>query len=999
MSNVGDERCIELLRTLDLRKLDRLLPIVAHGCSKQALQTADELVATYSDEDILRLLEPRSISALPAKPGFATALIARAARIAIDLLQKGHDDDALHGVVSLLLEEADQHDDVPLLALSHSHEQSDDADDTEDISTLTEGLGKTFEDLARHFSSFLESNSKKRATLTELQLTLASLRAEAVAHLGTSKAALLFPRDHAPPHIPPRNPNDNESSNTSELGAVDTMDADSELLDVFVSHSSGDKPIVEPIVAALEGAGIRCWYDLLELAPGDNLVNAINHGLTHCKIVLFCLSENFLRGKWTTEELNAAIALSRMQEQQILRLVPLMLTDPAVIQRAYPIPFGNVIYMRWEPARTDDTVTEITKLLSRIDGVSKEYWYSEARKAYADAEYVRSALYARKSVEADQAFYPASVHYVASVLRMGRPEDAYKFIMDKEDDWWHTTGESDVDVELLDYVQDTITANVTGDEIDEVGFTSAIIHFLGTESNAERAWRHLVRLYDKPKFSFHQDDVVLYAAIQGREQAIEWLLEKPLSSREEKVKQVLANVAYVMAEKLADARDKIVEIARVLVSDEFEDVRASALPCYYRFAKDGPARTLEALDDRAPMVRMIAFMLLAGLHRIKVGDDWKPEEDEPGDPDPLFGPEIVKRMLNDPNDMVFEEVVEAIGDGKIPQPPDVDILNMERPPSEDAREAMVKVLAKKDTDESHERLLELALSDPAKFVRSEALDALEEGARPVAAASLRRLYEAETVSGVKGDVESLILEKGDATLGDIYLKILQRNVDSIYSGEKAFEQLAKSNDLELIREGIRVCSRFEKMRIAASQLSAILEKGLLEEAGEVIKWCLDNEEEEALALLAAGKLEGVPLERIERYCKSSSPILRADAFRAMANRRRDGEYVKALRELYEELKPAVLEKDNDACWASLEAIDGIIEFEEAAEAIELLKEYYETLEQVIEGGSFPTRAAWERLRVLGVLLPHDVYDPNDCERPYPWPSDEGPFYGIKRGEA
>ena len=81
-------------------------------------------------------------------------------------------------------------------------------------------------------------------------------------------------------------------------------------------------------------------------------------------------------------------------------------------------------------------------------------------------------------------------------------------------------------------------------------------------------------------------------------------------------------------------------------------------------------------------------------------------------------------------------------------------------------------------------------------------------------------------------------------------------------------------------------------------------------------------------------------------------------------------------------------------WASLDAIDGIIEFGTVDEAIELLKDYYEVVDRLFEGGSFPLRAAWERLRILGVSIPHPIYDPTDDSTPYPWPSGDGPFYGI-----
>jgi TIR domain len=42
--------------------------------------------------------------------------------------------------------------------------------------------------------------------------------------------------------------------------------------DVFVSHASEDKDAVaEPLVHALVDAGLRVWYDRIELCVGDSL--------------------------------------------------------------------------------------------------------------------------------------------------------------------------------------------------------------------------------------------------------------------------------------------------------------------------------------------------------------------------------------------------------------------------------------------------------------------------------------------------------------------------------------------------------------------------------------------------------------------------------------------------------------------------------------------------------------------------------------------------------
>ena len=122
--------------------------------------------------------------------------------------------------------------------------------------------------------------------------------------------------------------------------------------DVFISHSWGDKAqFVEPLVVAIQAAGLSCWYDVLEVQPGESLVARLNEGLTQSKVFLFCLSENFLRGKWSQRELQSVVGMS-MLGAGVVRMVPLMLTDPLPIQSAYPVPFADMAFLRWERSRS-----------------------------------------------------------------------------------------------------------------------------------------------------------------------------------------------------------------------------------------------------------------------------------------------------------------------------------------------------------------------------------------------------------------------------------------------------------------------------------------------------------------------------------------------------------------------------------------------------------------------------------------------------------------------
>ena len=91
------------------------------------------------------------------------------------------------------------------------------------------------------------------------------------------------------------------------------------LFDVFVSHATEDNAYVEPLVKALEGGGIRVWFDKITLEWGDDLRSAIDRGLTNCRFGIVVFSKAFLRKKkWTEYEINSLFALEKDGRKLIL---------------------------------------------------------------------------------------------------------------------------------------------------------------------------------------------------------------------------------------------------------------------------------------------------------------------------------------------------------------------------------------------------------------------------------------------------------------------------------------------------------------------------------------------------------------------------------------------------------------------------------------------------------------------------------------------------------
>jgi hypothetical protein len=91
---------------------------------------------------------------------------------------------------------------------------------------------------------------------------------------------------------------------------------------LFLSHASEDKTsIVDSLAKALQKAGIRVWYDKLNLKLGDNLATELDKGLSQSQFGIVILSKNFFAKKWTRAELSALLALEASDGRK--RIIPI----------------------------------------------------------------------------------------------------------------------------------------------------------------------------------------------------------------------------------------------------------------------------------------------------------------------------------------------------------------------------------------------------------------------------------------------------------------------------------------------------------------------------------------------------------------------------------------------------------------------------------------------------------------------------------------------------
>lgn len=94
--------------------------------------------------------------------------------------------------------------------------------------------------------------------------------------------------------------------------------------DVFLSHMSGDKPVVEALARLLKERGIEPWLDKWNLIPGEPWQEAIEQALRLCASCAVFLGPSGI-GPWQNEEMRAAINRRVSRERGRFRVIPVLL--------------------------------------------------------------------------------------------------------------------------------------------------------------------------------------------------------------------------------------------------------------------------------------------------------------------------------------------------------------------------------------------------------------------------------------------------------------------------------------------------------------------------------------------------------------------------------------------------------------------------------------------------------------------------------------------------
>ncbi len=98
--------------------------------------------------------------------------------------------------------------------------------------------------------------------------------------------------------------------------------------DVFISHSSIDKPKARELAERFKADGLNVWLDEWKIEPGDLISLKIEQGLEQSRVLVFLMSAHAFASDWVTLERHTA--LFRDPTNFSRRFIPLRLDDSPV---------------------------------------------------------------------------------------------------------------------------------------------------------------------------------------------------------------------------------------------------------------------------------------------------------------------------------------------------------------------------------------------------------------------------------------------------------------------------------------------------------------------------------------------------------------------------------------------------------------------------------------------------------------------------------------------
>ena len=132
--------------------------------------------------------------------------------------------------------------------------------------------------------------------------------------------------------------------------------------DVFISHSSKDKPAVRELAQRLKADGLHVWFDEWEIKPGDIIGLKIEEALEQSRTLVLVMSANAFASDWVTLERHTA--LFRDPTNAWRRFIPLRLDDTEIKDT-----LKQFAYVDWRQ-KSDEHYKKLLNACQMTEGLS-----------------------------------------------------------------------------------------------------------------------------------------------------------------------------------------------------------------------------------------------------------------------------------------------------------------------------------------------------------------------------------------------------------------------------------------------------------------------------------------------------------------------------------------------------------------------------------------------------------------------------------------------------
>ena len=142
----------------------------------------------------------------------------------------------------------------------------------------------------------------------------------------------------------------------------------------FLSHAHADKGAVDRLYAWLNDAGVRVWYDAVNLPPGSDISSFLPAAILDSRACILILSESSVRSGWVQKE--SSFAINHQMRFPAFRIVPVRIDD------VDEPPGFEGIYSRIDARDGELTPEQATTLLSGLYYNDTDVELGRARDIY-----------------------------------------------------------------------------------------------------------------------------------------------------------------------------------------------------------------------------------------------------------------------------------------------------------------------------------------------------------------------------------------------------------------------------------------------------------------------------------------------------------------------------------------------------------------------------------------------------------------------------------------